>query len=329
MLIAFPQALPRALRSRDGFVDLDVPPWAWAATGLAVVALLMIDILVFHRRAKVPALRRTILETAAWITIGVAFGMIVLGAWGTEAASEYFAGYLIELSLSVDNVFVWALLLGYFAVPRAYQHRVLFWGVFGAVGLRAAFVFGGVALINRFEWILVGFGVLLLYSALKLLRHDEGDEVDPSRNIAFRIVRRVVPSTEDYDGQHLFTVRDGRRLATPLLAVLVLIETTDVLFAVDSVPAVLGLAREQFIVLTSNAFAILGLRSLYFLFAGLRERFTYLQQGLALILAFVGVKMILGLWVHIPTGVSLLVIAAVLAVSIAASALRRPGGVGG
>ena len=308
--------------TRADFVDLSVPGWAWAAVGAVVLALLLFDIMVLHRHAGVPSFKRAIGETIGWLSIGVAFGLVVLGVWGRPAAGEYFAGYLIELSLSVDNVFVWALLLSYFLVPREYQHRVLFWGIFGAVALRAVFIFGGVALVNRFEWILIAFGVLLLYSAVQLLRHDEEDEVDPTGNIAFKLVRRIVPSVDEYDGQKLFTHVDGKRYATPLFVVLVMIETTDVLFAVDSVPAVLALAREQFIVLTSNAFAILGLRALYFLFEGLRERFTFLQQGLAVILSFVGVKMIISEWVHIPTAVSLVVIAVVLAVAIAASLLK-------
>ena len=217
-------------------------------------------------------------------------------------------------------MFVWALIMTYFAIPRAFQHRVLFWGIFGAVVLRSVFVFAGVALVERFEWILIGFGVFLLYTAWKLLRSDGDEQIDPDSNVFLRLVRRVVPSTSSYDGQRLWTKVDGRRLATPLFAVLVLVETTDVLFAVDSVPAVLGVSREQFIVLTSNAFAILGLRALYFLLADLHDRFEYLQSGLAVILAFVGVKMIVSRWLQISTAVSLLVIVTVLASAIVGSA---------
>ncbi len=288
---------------------------------LFIGALLVVDILVLHREAKVPSFKRALLETLGWIAIGVGFGAVVWSAFGHAAAGEYYAGYLIELSLSIDNVFVWSLLLTYFAVPREYQHRVLFWGVFGAITLRAIFVFAGVALVNKFEFVLVVFGVFLLYSSLKILRHDDAHEIDAETSRILRLVRRVVPSTDAYDGQKLFTHIDGVRLATPLFAVLVLIETTDVLFAVDSVPAVLAVSREQFIVLTSNAFAILGLRSLYFLFAGLKDRFVYLQQGLAVILAFVGVKMIVSQWVHISTAISLGVIVVVLAVAMGVSVL--------
>ena len=309
-----------AASTRSGFVSLSVPWWAWAAVGAFVLALLGLDILVLHRRPAVPSTRRAVIETASWLAIGLSFGVVVLASFGGSAAGEYYAGYLIELSLSIDNVFVWALIMTYFAIPRAFQHRVLFWGIFGAVVLRSIFVFAGVALVERFEWILIGFGVFLLYTAWKLLRSDGDEQIDPDHNVFLRLVRRVVPSTSSYDGQHLWTKVDGRRLATPLFAVLVLVETTDVLFAVDSVPAVLGVSREQFIVLTSNAFAILGLRALYFLLADLHDRFEYLQSGLAVILAFVGVKMIVSRWVHISTAVSLLVIVVVLASAIVGSA---------
>jgi tellurite resistance protein TerC len=243
--------------------------------------------------------------------------------WGGAAAGEYYAGFLIEKSLSVDNVFVWALLFSFFAVPPAYQHRVLFWGIFGALVLRAIFIFAGVALIEHFEPVLFVFGAFLVFTALRLLRHDEA-EVHPDRNPALRLVRRVVPSTDRYHGQHLFTHEGGRRLATPLFAVLIMIETTDVVFAVDSIPAILAVSREQYLVFSSNAFAILGLRALYFLLQGAHAKFTYLQPGLAVILAFVGVKMIASHWYHVPTGLSLLVIALVLAGAVGLSLLRPP-----
>jgi tellurite resistance protein TerC len=238
---------------------------------------------------------------------------------GGPAATEYISGYLIEKSLSVDNVFVWALIMSYFAVPREYQFRVLFWGVFGALVLRFIFIFAGVALLERFEWMLFVFGAFLLITAARMLRHGDDEEVHPESNPVLRLVRRVVPSTTQYDGQKMFVRQAGKRLATPLFAVLIVIETSDVVFAVDSIPAILAVSREQFIVFSSNAFAILGLRALYFLLADLRDKFSYLQQGLAVILAFVGVKMILAEWYHIPTPLSLGVIAVVLAVAILAS----------
>jgi len=217
---------------------------------------------------------------------------------------------------------VWALIFSYFMVPREFQHRVLFWGIFGALVLRAIFIFAGVALIQRFSWIIFIFGAFLLFTAIRLIVHKDS-EVHPERNPVLKLVQRVVPSTSDYAGQRLFTRIDGRRLATPLFAVLVLIETTDVIFAVDSIPAILAVSHQPFIVFSSNAFAILGLRALYFLLAGLHERFTYLQQGLAIILAFVGIKMIVSHWYHIPTGLSLGVIALVLTLSIVISLLTE------
>jgi tellurite resistance protein TerC len=310
---------------KSGFANVNVPGWAWLATLGLIVVLLMLDILVLHRTPKVLSTRRAAMETLMWVAVGVSFGVGVIIGLGSKAGGEYFSGYLIEYSLSIDNVFVWALIFTFFAVPSLYQHRVLFWGIFGALVLRAAFIFAGVALITKFEWILYIFGAFLIYTAIKLLRGQD-DDIDPENNIAFRAVKRIVPSTPELDGAKLFTIANGRRLATPLFAVLVLVETTDVLFAVDSVPAVLAVSREQFIVFTSNAFAILGLRALYFLLADLHARFTYLQQGLAVILAFVGIKMVIHRWVEISGSVSLLVIGLVLVVSVAASLRFGAGG---
>jgi tellurite resistance protein TerC len=301
--------------SSDSFAELNVPGWAWVAALGVIAALLLLDILVLHRVPKVPTLRRAATETIGWVLVGVSFGVAVLVGFGTKAGGEWFSGYLIEYSLSIDNVFVWALILSYFLVPVNYQHRVLFWGVFGALVLRAGFIFAGIALIERFEWILYVFGAFLLYTAAKLVVSDD-DHVNPADSKFLKVVRKVVPLSDELDGQKLFTHLDGKRVATPLFAVLLLVEATDVLFAVDSVPAVLAVSREQFIVFTSNAFAIMGLRSLYFLLADVRARFSNLQQGLAIILAFVGVKMIIHRWYVIPTWLSLLVIALVLAASI-------------
>jgi tellurite resistance protein TerC len=300
------------------FVDIQVPGWAWLALLAFILVLLLIDLLVIHRVAHEVSTREAAIESAIWVGIGLAFTFVMWGAFGGGAAGEYLSGYLIEESLSIDNVFVWALILSYFAVPRMYQHRVLFWGIFGALVLRATFIFAGIALIQRFEIVLVFFGAFLLYTAWKLV--GSGDQVvDPESSRILKVVRRVVPSSPDYDGAKLFTRVDGRRLATPLFAVLLLVEATDVVFAVDSVPAVLAVSHEQFIVFSSNAFAILGLRALYFLLAGMHARFSYLQQGLAAILAFVGAKMILSRWYHIETWISLLVIVVILGVSVLAS----------
>jgi tellurite resistance protein TerC len=303
----------------SGFVDLTVEPWHWAILLALVVALLLVDLLVLHRVPHEIKPREAAVETAVWVSIGLGFALVVWWWFGATATTEYLSGYLVEQSLSVDNVFVWAIILTYFAVPAKYQHRVLFWGIFGALVLRATFIFAGVALIERFDWVLYVFGAFLLFTALRLLLGNEHDQVDPGRSRFLKVVRRIVPTTDRLDGPHLFTKIDGRRLATPLFAVLVLIELTDLIFAVDSVPAVLAVSHEQFIVFSSNAFAILGLRSMYFLLAHLQGRFRYLQQGLAVILAFVGLKMILAEWVHMATWVSLVVIAAVLAGAIAFS----------
>jgi len=300
------------------FVDIDVPGWAWVALLAFIVTLLLIDLLVIHRVPHEISTREAALESAVWIGIGLSFTLVMLWAFGTGAAGEYLSGYLIEESLSIDNVFVWALILTYFAVPRQYQHRVLFWGIFGALVLRATFIFAGIALIQRFELVLILFGAFLLFTAWRLVTSAD-QMVDPERSKVLKVVRRIVPSTTEYDDARLFTKVDGRMLATPLFAVLLLVEATDVVFAVDSVPAVLAVSHEQFIVFSSNAFAILGLRALYFLLAGMHARFAYLQQGLAVILAFVGVKMILSRWVHIETWISLLVIVVVLGVAVLAS----------
>jgi len=308
------------------FADIDVPLWAWAALVGAIVAMLIIDLLLVHRTAHVISIKEAAIESAIWISIGLSFGALLWAWQGSEAGGEYFAGFLIEKSLSIDNVFVWAVIFSFFAVPRAYQFRVLFWGIFGALVLRGIFIFAGVSLIQRFEWILYIFGAFLLYTAVKIARHDEDKEVDYDNNIAMRLVRKVVPTTSEYDGQKLFTKQNAKRLATPLFAVLVLIEATDVVFAVDSVPAILAVSREPFIVFASNAFAILGLRSLYFLLGGMQGRFRYLNLGLGVILGFVGVKMLLvgkPFEVHLPTFVSLAVIGVVLLVSIGASLLAE------
>jgi tellurite resistance protein TerC len=302
------------------YASFDVPLWVWAALAATLTVLLVADLLLVHRTPHEIGLKEAAVESAVWITIGLAFGLVVLAWQGGAAAGEYLAGYLIEKSLSVDNVFVWAVIFSYFGVPRKYQFRVLFWGIFGALVLRAVFIFAGVALLERFDWILYVFGAFLIVTAVRIARHDE-TEVHPENNLVLRAVRKIVPSTTEYDGQKLFTrmAGTGKRVATPLFAVLVLVETTDVVFAVDSIPAILAVSREQFIVFASNAFAILGLRSLYFLLAGMAGKFRYLNVGLGVILGFVGTKMLLSSWIHLPTWASLAVITAVLSVAVGAS----------
>jgi tellurite resistance protein TerC len=296
-----------------------VPWWAWLALLGFVVVLLVVDIAVLHRRPEQLGLRRALNEWLAWTAIGLAFCLVVWWWHGGSAAGQYLSGYLVEQSLSMDNVFVWALIMSYFAVPLRYQHRALFWGIVGALVLRAGFIVAGSELLDRFSVLEYVFGGFLVVTALKLVLGDD-DDLDPDRNLFLRGFRRVVRSTNEYDGQRLVTKTNGIRYATPLAAVLVLIGTTDVIFAVDSIPAVLAVSRDRFIVVSSNAFAVLGLRALYFLVADMRNRFVYLQQGLAVILAFVGAKMLLVHVLHIPTWESLLVIVIVLGMSVLMSA---------
>jgi len=300
--------------STQALVKFDHPPWLWPGFLVFVVVLLLLDLFVFHREAHDISLREAALSSGAWITLGVLFTGVVWAALGGEAAGQYITGYVIEKSLSVDNVFVWAVLFGYFSVPNRYQHRVLFWGIFGALVLRAIFIFTGVALLERLDWLLFVFGGFLLFTAWRVAR-DTGEEVHPERNPVLRIVRRIVPVAAEYDGQKLFT-REGRR---PLFVVLVLIEATDVVFAVDSVPAILAISRDTFVVFSSNAMAILGLRALYFLLAGARDRLVYLNEGLGVILGYVGVKMLLSEWIHIDSLLSLGVISVILTVTVVLS----------
>ena len=309
--------------SSSGKVDLTIEGWHWPVLLGVIGAMLLVDILVVHKNAHEIHTKEAAIESAVWISVGLLFGLVMLWEFGSAAAGEYMGGYLIEKSLSVDNVFVWAVLFTHFQVPKMYQHRVLFWGIFGALAMRVGFIFAGVAIINSFKITLILFGLFLLYSGIKLLQtHDDG--FDPAKSKAMKVFHRFVPSTDELDGQKLFTKVNGKRLATPLLAVLVLVEITDVIFAVDSVPAVLAVTNEQYIAFASNAFAILGLRALYFLLADMRDRFQYLQTGLGVILAFVGIKMTLSYWWHMPIAASLSVIAMILTVSIVASLRSTP-----
>jgi tellurite resistance protein TerC len=297
---------------------MDVPIWAWAGVVALILAMLAVDLFVFHRDAHAVSLREAAVTSVVWVALGLGFAVVVAMAWGGSAAGEYLAGYLIEKSLSVDNLFVFALLLGYFAVPAEYQHRVLFWGVLGALIFRAVFIAAGAALLENLHWTIYVFGGFLLFTGVRMARH-RSDEVQPERNPILRAVRRIVPLTSEYHGQRFF-VRDGvKRYATPMLAVLVAVETTDVLFAVDSIPAIFAVTDEPFLIFTSNAFAILGLRALYFLLAGMMNRFVFLKIGLAAVLVFVGAKMLLTDVLPVPVWASLLAIGLVLATSVIAS----------
>ena len=308
------------------FADVTVPAWGWPALIGIISTLLLVDILVVHRRAHVIKLKEALVESAVWISIGVAFMFVVWWMFrgqadGHKAGIEYISGYLIEKSLSVDNVFVWAMIFTHFQVPRQYQHRVLFWGIFGALVLRLAFIFLGIAVIERFNYILIGFGAFLIYTGFGVLRHGD-DDTDPSETKTMKLFHRFVPTTDELDGQKLITRVNGKRFATPLLAVLVIIEISDLIFAVDSVPAVLAVSREQFIVFGANAFAIMGLRALYFLFADIKDRFRYLKPAVSVLLIFVGIKMLIAHWYHVSTVFSLGFILTVMTVAIVASVIH-------
>lgn len=297
---------------------MDIAPWAWWAVIGFVVSLLALDLFVFHREAHEVSFREATRFGIFWIGLGLAFGVVVLLWLGPQAAGEYYAGYLIEESLSIDNLFVFALIFTSFAVPARYQHRILFWGILGALVFRALFILGGAAMLERFHGAIFVFGGFLVLTGIRMAMH-RNQEVRPERNIVLRAFRRVVPMTDGYRGQRFVVREAGRRLATPLLAVLALVEATDIVFAVDSIPAIFAVTQEPFLVFSSNAFAILGLRALYFMLAGMIARFVYLKLGLSFILVFVGVKMVLSDTVTLPIWSSLLVIALTLCVTIAAS----------
>ena len=304
---------------------MPVDIWFWVLFLGIIGGLLTLDLLVFHRHAHVVTMREAAVWTAVWVSLGLGFGALVFAWRGVTAGTEYLAGYFIEYSLSMDNVFVFAMLFTYFAVPAAYQHRVLFWGVVGAIVLRGIFIAGGAVLIEAFHATLYVFGAILVVTGVRMALA-RGHAMDPERNVILRLVRRFVPMTDGYRGQRFFVREAGRRLATPLFAVLVVVEATDVVFAIDSVPAIFAITTDPFIVYTSNAFAILGLRSLYFLLAGLMHRFVYLKLALGALLVFAGAKMLLSDIVKIPAAAALGVIVTILAVGVIASLLATRGG---
>jgi tellurite resistance protein TerC len=305
--------------AREEFVDLDVPVGAWV--GLLVVLAVMLAIDLFrHRDDHEPSPSEALRESVVWVACGLAFAVVIAVSFGGAAFGEYVSGYLIEKSLSVDNVFVWAMLFASMAIPLKFQHRVLFWGIFGALTLRAVFIFAGTALISRFWWLLLVFGVFLVFTGIKVIRHRDDEGKEATRGLG--VLRRFMPVSESFDGHKFFTKVNGRRAATPLFAALVVVEVTDVIFAVDSVPAILAVSHEPYLVFASNAFAILGLRAMYFLLAGARERFHYLSHALGGILVFVGLKMTVSHWFHLNTYVSLAIIMVMLAAAIWLSVRR-------
>ena len=304
-----------------------VPLWAWAGFFVFIAAMLAIDLGVFQTKRKehVVAMKEALVWCGVWGALAMAFGGLIWWWRGPELSEQYLAGYLVELCLSVDNIFVFILVFAYFKVKPEHQHRVLFWGIIGAVLMRGLFILAGVGVIARFHWILYLFGAFLVYTGVKLaLPHKDEDEVHPENNFAVKLVRRWLPVTSDSNDPRFFTRLNGRAAVTPLFLVLIVIETTDLVFAIDSLPAVLAITTDGFVALTSNIFAILGLRSLYFALNGVMQLFRFLRVGLAVILVFIGLKMLLAHWIEITTTTSLGVIGGVLATSILMSVLIRP-----
>src|SRR3712207_3320124 len=301
------------------------PVWAWVGFTALIVALLLLDLLVLARGEREISFRQATILSLFWIVLALLFGAVVLALAGPERGGEYLAGYVIEKSLSVDNVFVFALIFSYFAVPARYQYRVLFWGVVGALVLRGVFVLAGAELLERYDWMIYVFGAFLIYTGVRMAFHRDA-EVHPERNPILRLTRRVVPTTSDFEGEGFFVRRAGKLYATPLFAVIIVVMTTDVVFAVDSIPAIFAITSSAFVVWTANAFAVLGLRPLYFMLAGMIQRFVYLQTGLSVVLVFVGVKfMISDVVGKVPIWVSLPFIATVVTASILASLWKTRG----
>jgi tellurite resistance protein TerC len=294
---------------------MDVPPFFYAAFIAFVIAMLLIDLKLFHKEEHESSIKETATWVCIWVSLAVAFGIGVFLWQGPVFGGEYFAGYLIEYSLSVDNMFVFVVIFSYFNVPLAYQHQVLFFGILGAIIFRGLFIWAGTALIAAFHWIIYVFGAFLIYTAYRIAR-GHAENIHPENNPVLKFAERYFPTTKEFHGQKLFTVENGKRVATPLFIVLLFIETTDIFFAVDSIPAIFGITREPFIVLTSNVFAVLGLRALYFLLAGGMDRLHLLNYGLAIVLGFVGVKMLLeAVHVEVPIWLSLGFIVVVLGIT--------------
>ena len=297
--------------------------WFWVGFNAFILAMLALDLGLLGRKTHVIKLREAAFRSAAWFMLSMAFAVGLYFYAGGEASLTFLTGYLIEQSLSVDNIFVMVVIFSYFGVPAAYQHRVLFWGILGALVMRGTFIIVGAWLLEQFHFIIYIFGGLLVLTGIRMAVKEE-KPFDGEDNPIVKLVRRIVPVSSGYDGKHFFTMQNGKRYATPLLLVLVLVEFTDLVFAIDSIPAIFAVTQDPFLVYTSNVFAILGLRSLYFLLAGVIDKFRFLRFGLAFILTFVGIKMLIAEKIHIPTPISLLVVAGGIIVSVALSMLIPP-----
>lgn len=293
----------------------------WITFNLFVLAMLALDLGVFHRNSHEVTVKEAAIWSVVWITLSMIFNMFLYFWRGPEQALQFFTGYLIEKSLSVDNIFVFVLIFGAFAVPKAYQHRILFWGILGALVMRGTLIFAGAALLDRFNWIIYVFGAFLIFTGIRMAVQPN-HAIDPKDSKLIKFVQRFIPVATEYKGERFFIRQAGRLIATPLFLVLLLVESTDLVFAVDSIPAIFAVTQDPFLVYTSNVFAILGLRSLYFLLAGVIDKFVYLKVGLAAVLTFVGAKMVLVDIYHIPTTISLAVIASILIISVVASLLK-------
>jgi tellurite resistance protein TerC len=294
----------------------------WTVFGLLIIGLLILDLGVFHKRVHIVKVKEALLWSCGWITLAAIFNLVVWYFLGSQKALEFLTGYLIEESLSVDNLFVFIMIFSYFAVLPIYHHRVLFWGIMGAVIMRAIFIASGTILLNAFHWIVYVFGFFLVITGIKMLLFKE-KEIHPEKNFVVRLFKKFVPVCNVYEGQSFFVRKEGKLCATTLFIVLIVVETTDVIFATDSIPAIFAITRDPFIVYTSNIFAILGLRALYFLLAGIMDRFVYLKTGLSFVLSFVGIKMLIADFYKMPILIALGVVATILAGSIIASLLKR------
>lgn len=299
----------------------EITLWHWAAFVAFLVLMLALDLGVFNRKQHVVSVREALITSAVWVALSLAFNAVVFYLWDHQKGLEFLTGYLLEKSLSVDNIFVFILLFNYFDVPKKYQHKVLFWGIFGALIMRAILIFIGTALIAKFSWIIIIFGLFLIVAGLKMA-FQKDEKVHPEKNPVVKFVKKFIPVTHEYHRDKFF-IKKGGLFATPLFIVLIVVETTDLIFAFDSIPAILAITHDPFIVFTSNAFAILGLRALYFALAGFMDKFHYLKIGLSIILVFIGIKMLIASVFHIPTSASLIVIILILTISIIASMVRN------